>query len=178
MSASLLSLALGAAAAVALVSCGNGDGADLLPGETASQITSNLDQVELLVSEGDCIGAEDAAAEVTAQVEDLTGVDSRLKEALSEGAARLNEVVAECEEETTEESIETIEPAEEPETEVKKEKPDKTKPDKEAEEPGTTETPSPPPPSNGEGKEEGEVPPVETGPPSGGVGPGAPVGEG
>lgn len=177
----MLALALGAVAAMALVSCGGGGDADLLPGETASEINSNLDQVEQLVSEGDCVGAEDATAEVSAQVEALTGVDSRLKQALSEGAARLSEVVAGCEEVTSEETTEAIETAEEPETEKKNEKPEKSKPDKKAEEPVETENPSLPPQANGEGKgpEEGnsEGPPAETGPPSGGVGPSAPAGE-
>ena len=55
--ASVLTLALGGAAALALVSCG-GEDARLLPGETAREITANLDTVQQLTDEGDCIGAE------------------------------------------------------------------------------------------------------------------------
>jgi hypothetical protein len=183
LSASLLVLALGAAAALGLSSCGSGEGADLLPGQTASQITSNLDLVKQLASEGECIGAEDAAQEVSAQVEALGGIDKQLKQGLREGAARLNEVVEDCEEAPAEET-EAIETAEEPAPVEKPEKPEKPK--KEDKEPPAETTPekTTPPASGedeGEGNEDGngEVPPAETGAgeaPSGGVGPGAPVG--
>src|ERR1044071_6568258 len=43
---STLALALAAAAALALVSCGGGDDAKLLPGNTAQEITENLDRVQ------------------------------------------------------------------------------------------------------------------------------------
>jgi outer membrane biosynthesis protein TonB len=173
LSASILALALGLAAAMALVSCGGSSSADLLPGSTASQINSNLDQVEQLAGEGECVGAENAAAEVSTQVESLTGVDAKLKQALSEGAARLNEVLAACEEATPEEPTETTETVEEPETDQHKEKPEKPeKPKKEGEpaEESEEETEEPLPPSKGKGNEE------SGGPPSGGVGPGAPTG--
>jgi hypothetical protein len=186
LSAPLLVLVL-AAAAVGLTSCGSGGSSALLPGATASQINSNLDKVQQLVSEGDCIGAEDAAGSVSAQVEELSGVDKKLKEALSEGAQRLNEVVANCEEVPSEEeelqTLEEAQEAEEAETEKKekKEKPDKAKPEKEAEKEGEEAgNPSLPPQSNGKGKglEEGSGPPEEEGDSqSGGVGPGAPAGE-
>jgi hypothetical protein len=183
----LLALFLGAAAAVALVSCGGGD-ADLLPGTTADQIESNLDQVEELAEGGDCIGAEDAVAEVAAEVEELEGVDLKLKAALQEGTGRLSEVVSGCEEETTsseetEPSFESDVGAEEVEDEKK---PKKVKPEKEEEEP--KEEPSEeedegselPPQSNGEGEEKGKgeppaEPEAEETPPSGGVGPGVGV---
>jgi outer membrane biosynthesis protein TonB len=188
LSASLLALALGTFAALGAVACGGGDGADLLPGSTASEINSNLDQVQELVGEGECIGAADAAKEVSAQVEALEGVDKKLKDALGEGAARLNEVVAGCEEAVAEETapaIEEAEEAEEPEAEEKKEKPEKPeKPKKDAEEsPEETTTPALPPQAEGEAKghEKGseETPPTETGSggtPAGGVGPGTPAG--
>jgi hypothetical protein len=187
LSASLLALALGAVAALGLVACGSGDSADLLPGGTASEITANLDQVEQLAGEGDCVGAADAAQAVSAQVEALGGVDKKLKLALQEGATRLNEVVVSCEEAPSEEEeLPAIEPAEElEEVEDKKEKPEKPeKPKKEVEETpeeGET-TPTLPPQAEGKAKghEEGEeeAPPAETGEgtPSGGVGPGAPAG--
>ena len=98
----LLAFLLGAASAVALASCGGGSNADLLPGTTAEQIESNLNLVEELAADEDCIGAEDAVAEVAAEVEELEGVDLKLKTALQEGTGRLSEVVSRCEEETTE----------------------------------------------------------------------------
>ncbi len=105
--ASVLALVLGAAVAVALASCGSGEDAQLLPGDTAREITANLDTVQQLADEGECVGAGDAAEEVSSQVEALEGVDEKLQQALERGAVRLNEVVAACEEVTTE----AIEPA-------------------------------------------------------------------
>src|SRR6476620_9998255 len=96
LSASALASTLGLAAAIGLASCGGGESADLLPGSTASQINANLSQVERLAGEGECVGAQDAAAQVSEQVEALTGIDAELKQALSEGAAKLNEVVVSC----------------------------------------------------------------------------------
>jgi outer membrane biosynthesis protein TonB len=178
--ASLIVLALGATAALGLAACGGGSDAELLPGDTAGEINSNLDQVEQLANEGDCLGASDAAQAVSLQVEALGGVDTELKQALQEGASRLNEVVAGCEEATTEEeTVPSIEEAEEPEPEEKEkkkvEKPEK--PEKEAEEPEEGTEPSLPPQAEGKAKgHEEEAPPVEGGgTPSGGVGPGAPV---
>ena len=92
----------------ALSACG-GEDAKLLPGETAREITANLDSVKQLSDEGDCVGAESAAAQVGEQIEALGGVDRKLKEALDNGAERLNEVVDECEEA---EEPETVAPAE------------------------------------------------------------------
>jgi hypothetical protein len=100
--ASILAIALGALAALGMVACGGGDSADLLPGGTASEITANLDQVKDLATAGDCVGAEAAAQSVSTQIEELGGVDEKLKQALRDGATRLNEVVAGCEEATTE----------------------------------------------------------------------------
>src|SRR5207342_567217 len=96
-----IALALGVATAFALASCG-GEDAKLLPGATAAEISENLDTVKQLASEGECVGAADAAEEVSAQVEALGGLDPELKQALERGAARLSEVVATCEETTTE----------------------------------------------------------------------------
>jgi hypothetical protein len=188
LSASLLAVALGAVAALGLVACGSGGNADLLSGGTASEITENLDTVRELAAESECIGAENAAQEVSVQIDSLGGVDKQLKQALREGAERLTQVVEECEEAPSEET----EPALEAEEEVeavgvgkndKPEKPEKSKPQKEAPVKTTTNQ-SPPPQASEEGKgtEAGhaETPPVEegggTGPPSGGVGPGAPAG--
>jgi septal ring-binding cell division protein DamX len=183
LTAPLLALALGAAAAVALVSCGSGSNAKLLPGNTASQITANLDEVKRLAQSGECVGAEDAAQQVSDQIDALGGVDKTLKQALREGAARLNEVVAECEESSTE----TVAPASVPTTtestgakpakKPKGPKPPKTtspattptEPTAPTATPTTPTTPTTPaPPTDGGG----------TGAPSGGVGPGAPTGSG
>jgi outer membrane biosynthesis protein TonB len=189
LSASLLALALLALAALGLSACGDSS-PDLLPGSTAGEITSNLDQVKELATAGDCVGAEDAAQAVSSQIEELNGVDKKLKQALREGATRLNEVVAGCEEAEIEETVPAVEPAEELQEEEAaketKEKPDKSskagKPEKETTEEPEAETTLPP---QAEGKakgheeqEEAEVPPpAESGGTSaGGVGPAAPAG--
>jgi hypothetical protein len=178
----LLAFLLGAASAVGLVSCGGGNDAQLLPGTTADQIESNLDQVAELAAAEDCVGAEDAVAEVAAEVEELQGVDVKLKTALQEGTAKLREVVGRCEEETTEEEAEPVlETDVEAEEVEKEEKPKKEKPEKEDEEPAETgeetsegEVPDLAP---GKGEEQGDSgeesvkPEAEETPSSGGVGP-------
>lgn len=186
LSALLIVFALGAIAALALASCGSGDDANLLPGTTAEEIESNLDQVELLAAEEDCFGAEDAVAQVAAEVEELEGVDPKLKRALEEGTAKLSEVVGRCEEETTEEtepSVETeVEPEEvedEKEKKPKKEKPEREEP-AEPEETPEDEGTTLPPQANGKAEEKGGGPPpaepeAEETPSSGGVGPGVGV---
>ncbi|HWA53869.1 MAG TPA: hypothetical protein VG816_06820 [Solirubrobacterales bacterium] len=187
---STLALALGALTAVVLVSCGGGEDAKLLPGNTAQEITENLDRVQQYAEEGECVGAEDAVGEVTTQVESLQGVDPKLVEALRRGAARLGEVVASCEEETTEEvstdeesvsteETERIPPGQEKKEEKEREKEERDR-EKEAEkaakeaEKAEKEPPTAEPP-------EKEAPPATTpdegGPgASGGVGPSAPAG--
>jgi len=180
LTALFLAFALGIAGAVGLVSCGGGKSADLLPGTTADQIESNLDQVDELAAEEDCVGAEDAVAAVTAEVEELEGVDLKLKAALQEGAAKLSEVVSRCAEETTSEETEpALETNVEPEVEDEK-KPKKEKPEKEEKEPAEKEEPAEegpelPPQANGKGEEKGGgEPPAESEeetPSSGGVGP-------
>lgn len=200
LSALLVALALGAASAMALASCGGGSNADLLPGTTADQINSNLDQVQRLVNEGDCVGAEDGVAAVMTEVEDLNGVDRKLKAALEEGATRLSEVVTECEETSSEETEPTLESdveaeeleREEQEAEEKagkaKEKAEKhtKEPSEETTEPDEEEGGNLPPQSHGEGKAKGhetvpppaaEAPVEEEESPSGGVGPAEGVGE-
>jgi hypothetical protein len=190
--ASLLALAVAGAAAVVLSACGEED-AQLLPGETAREITANLDTVQRLADEGDCVGAESAALQVGEQVETLAGVDPKLKRALEEGAVRLNEVVASCEEEleavSPEETTDETEPdnadregdeeeKKEREKEEKKEEKEAEKEEKEAE---REEEPSLPPQAKGEGKglddEEGTGPgdSGEGGGSSGGVSPSSPA---
>lgn len=182
-----LLLVLAIACASALAACGEED-AQLLPGETAREITANLESVQQLAAEGDCVGAESAAEQVGEQIAALEEVDPKLKQALEQGAARLEEVIASCEE-----PDEAIAPATIPdeEAEDEDEKPAKEKKEKkekqpkdegEAEEPESS--PQPPPQAQGEakGQEKGNGPPPseeESGEePSGGVSPGAPAGEG
>ena len=186
LTASLLAFSLAALLAVALSACGGSD-AELLPDRTASEIESNLDEVARLAAEDECIGAADAARQVSSDIDALGGVDAKLKQALSEGASRLNELVANCEEEPAEEEVEAFEPEEELESAEKAEKPKKAekeeKPEKAEKEEAETEAPeeeastSPPPQESGKGKglEEGQSPPEGGGSPSGGVGPGTPV---
>jgi hypothetical protein len=190
--ASTLALGLGAALATVPLACG-GEDARLLPGETAREITANLETVKQLSDEGDCVGAESAAAQVSGQIEELGGVDPELKQALREGSERLEEVIGECEE-----SAEAVAPAvvpeeeegkeeEKPSKEEKRAEKEREKEEKEAEKPppapaeqeGSAQLPAQ---AKGEGKglENGNGPPAdgEEGggeAPSGGVGPGSPV---
>lgn len=191
---SLLAIALGAAA-IALGACGEED-AQLLPGGTAREITANLKAVKVLADEGDCVGAESAALQVSEQVEAVEGVDERLKRALRQGAVRLNEVVTECEEAV--EAVPDVPPAEvesptpekereEAEKQKQKDEDDKeneredeqAEEEEEAEEVEETE-PVLPPQAEGEGKgvENGNGPSGGQGGSSGGLGPGSPAGEG
>lgn len=92
--ASLLLAAL--AVGLLLSACGGGGNGELLPGATADQITSNLDQVRESFESGDCEKAEDTVAQVSTEVDDLNKVDVELKNALKNGAAKLSEVVSSC----------------------------------------------------------------------------------
>jgi len=185
LSAVLIAFALGAASAMTLGACGGGSDADLLPGATANEIESNLDEVARLAAEGDCIGAEVAVADVVAEVEELREVDLRLKAALQEGTAKLSQAVGRCEEEGLEETEPTTESDVEDEEVEDEKKAKKEKPGKEEEEPSQEpgeddEGPELPPQSNGKGEEKGEgAPPTEPEgeetSPSGGVGPGVGV---
>ncbi len=169
LAAFVLALALGSIAALALVSCGNED-AKLLPGNTAEEITENLDVVKQLANEGECVGAADATQEVSSQVEALDGVDEKLKQALQRGTTRLNEVVSTCDESTTEalppatEATTTEEAENEPPGQEKKAEKEEEKEEKEEEkqeekegqaEPETTTTPTEPTTT--------EPPPTESG---------------
>ncbi|HJZ37597.1 MAG TPA: hypothetical protein VJ204_15110 [Solirubrobacterales bacterium] len=79
-----------------LSACGGGGNGELLPGATADQITSNLDQVQASYESGDCEKAENAVAQVSTEVDDLNKVDVELKKALKNGALKLSEVVNNC----------------------------------------------------------------------------------
>ena len=183
LTASLLALAIGAAAALALTSCGGSD-AKLLPGNTAQEISANLDSVQKLVEAGECVDAEDAALQVSTQVEGLEGIDPKLKQALQKGAERLTEVVDACEEAVDTEEEETLptttESAEKPEKEKKPKKvePEETQPQEEEPTKPPAE-PTLPPQAKGEAKGHEEAPVEEGGgEPSGGIGPGSAAGEG
>lgn len=195
--ASLLALALGTALVLGLSACGEED-AQLLPGETAREITANLDAVKQLADEGDCVGAAAASEQVGEQVEALDNVDRRLKQALEQGTERLEEVIAGCEEA----EVEAIEPAtalpeeEEEEPEDEREEGDEGRGENgnngkgrgegggrdeapaQQKEPQTEPTPKPTPEPEGKGQGKGEeAPPAEEGP-SGGIEPSSPVEQG
>lgn len=186
LTAPLLAFATAAVAALALSACGGGS-ANLLPGKTASEIESNLDQVAKLAGEGECVGAENAAQEVSAEIEGLGDVDAKLKQALNEGASRLNEVVASCEEAEPVEELEPVEPEEEaePTEKANAKKAEKVEKQEQEEQEGKgeeAEETTAPPPANGKAKgaengqgPEGAGPRGQTEAPSGGVGPGTAV---
>lgn len=169
----LLAVTLGVAAAVALVSCGGGGDAKLLPGDTAKEITANLDKVTELSSTGDCTAAQDAAQQVSDQIDALGGVDKQLKQALRDGARRLNEVVAaNCASTSVATTTDTSTTTDTPRTTTTAKKPPKKTPTTTATTPTTTSTQTTPTttpttptttPTTGGGG---------SGPPSGGVGAG------
>jgi hypothetical protein len=84
------------AAGLLLSACGSNGNGELLPGTTASQIESNLDQVRASTKEGNCEAAEDAVAAVSTEIDGLHKVDKELKAALKQGALKLSEVVSNC----------------------------------------------------------------------------------
>jgi len=92
--ASLVLAAL--AVGLLLAACGGGSNDELLPGATADQITSHLDQVRTSYEAGDCEQAEVGVANVSTEVDELGKVDAQLKKALKQGAAKLSEVVSTC----------------------------------------------------------------------------------
>ena len=183
----ILVLAIAAAAAIALAACGSGSDAKLLPGTTAQEINENLDAVQQLVDEGECVDAADAALQVSSEVESLRNIDTKLKQILEQGASRLNEVVDTCQEateETIEEAVAEPETTEEEpkkkEKKPKKAKPDETQPEEKEEEAKPPTEKELPPQAKGEAKGHDEAPPTEeeSGEPSGGIGPGSAAGEG
>lgn len=188
--ATLLFAAL--AAGLLLAACGSNGGAELLPGTTAGQIESNLDQVRASSSEGNCEAAEIAVGEVSTEIDNLQKVDKELKKALKQGAAKLSEVVSSCglkeeeaeqakaeeEQETEEEEQAALEAEEEElaEEEVEKEQKDQEREEKaqekaeeRAEQPGPSEENEESGPNGkakGHEEEEIETPEEEVIPPS------------
>jgi hypothetical protein len=196
-----------AALAVGLLlsACGGGGNGELLPGTTADQITSNLDQVRESYESGDCEKAENAVAQVSTEVDDLNKVDVKLKNALKNGALKLSEVVNNCgaaeeaeeakAEEAAEEEQAQIEGEEaEAEEEAFLEEQKEEERDQKAEEKAEKEAEKAEPPTGGEESPKGEakglekqeeetVPPPtdeseEVTPPAAGGGPAGGVGPG
>jgi hypothetical protein len=199
--ASLVLVAL--AAGLLLAGCG-GSKAELLPGTTADQIISNLDQVRANAEEGNCEGAEAGVAAISTEVDELQKVDTKLKKALEHGALKLSTVVSTCgaaeeeaeekanEEAEEQEQVESEEAAEEEafeqEKEQEREEKAKEKAENEAEESGPpTGGEESEVPGEGKGHEKQEeveppseeteevTPPAEGEGPAGGIGPGASV---
>jgi hypothetical protein len=163
----IVALALGAAAAVGLVSCGGSDD-ELLPGSDASQILDNLDSVEEEVAVGDCDGAISAAQQVRDQVEGLPrSVDTELRQQLAQGAQRLEDLAAnDCEEPPT--VTETTETTDE-DTETKETQPTETEPTQTA--PTETQPTETEPTETAPPTATATIPPTSGGG-SGGIGPG------
>ncbi len=177
-----------AALAVGLLpaACGGGGSNELLPGTTADQITSNLDQVRESYEAGDCEAAEEGVGKVSTEVDELGKVDAQLKKALRHGAAKLSVVVSTCgaaeeaeeqkaEEEAYEEEQSQLEAEEEAraeeeafekgqkteEREEKAEEKAQEKAEKQAEQPGPEEGEGPNGKAKGHEKQEEIEPPVE-----------------
>jgi hypothetical protein len=132
--ATLLFAAL--AAGLLLAACGSNSNGELLPGTTATEIESNLDQVRSNAEEGNCEAAEIASAEVSTEVDGLQKVDKQLKKALKEGAAKLSELVSSCgvkEEEAEQAEEEKAQEAEEDEEQAALEAEEEEAAEKEAE---------------------------------------------
>ena len=188
---------LAALVVVAVAGCGEED-AELLPGGTASEINANLDAVKQLSDEGDCVGAESAAQQVSEQVEALGGIDPKLKRALENGARKLNEVVDECEEaepepvetspteeeapeadEDEERKQEDRERKEQKEQEKEQRESERDEREREGEQGPGSEGEGPPEEKPGKGGGPPPAPPGQSGEePSGGVEPADPVDEG
>lgn len=94
--ASLVLAAL--AVGLLLAACGGSSKDKLLPGPTADQISSHLDQVRVSYQAGDCEKAEQGVANVSTEVDELGKVDAQLKKAMRQAAAKLSVVVSTCRE--------------------------------------------------------------------------------
>jgi chemotaxis protein histidine kinase CheA len=201
--ASLVLAAL--AVGLLLAACGGSSNDELLPGPTADQINSHLDQVRASYRAGECEKAEEGVANVSTEIDELGKVDAQLKKALRQGAAKLSDVVSTCKaqeeekeqatEEAEQDELEEAEAEELAEAEAEEEKAlekaekeeekaekEQEKAEKEAEQPepptGGEESP------NGKGKgpqeqEEIETPgEIEVTPPNPGEGPAGGIGPG
>lgn len=185
LATALLALALGAAAAFALVSCGDDeeDEQALLPGDTAEAILANLDAVEEAVAAGECDEAAENVETIQNQIAALDRpVSRKLRQNLSEGAELLAERIAEecepaaattAETTVTTESTETTDTTDEETTETTEttgEEPTTTDETTTTQEPAQPEPPTEPPAQ----PEPPTTPPED----SGGVSPGGVAGGG
>src|ERR1700729_1208005 len=159
-----------AALAVGLLlsACGGGGNGELLPGTTADQITSNLDQVLASYENGDCEKAENAGAQVSTEVDDLNKVDVELKKALKNGALKLSEVVNSCGEAEEAEEAKAEEKSEEEQAQIEGEEAEaeeeafleeqkEEERDKKAEKKAAKEEEKAEPPTGGEESPKGEA---------------------
>jgi hypothetical protein len=108
-------LLLSTAVVAGFAGCGE-DRSNLLPGDTAREIEANLDTVDSLVAEGNCIEALEASEDVRSQVEALpNSVDPVLRRNLLDGVTELQIKVQDtCEEADSEAPAVEPEPAPEP----------------------------------------------------------------
>jgi cell division septation protein DedD len=92
-----IALLLGLACA-ALVACGGGSGADLIPAGKASRIEAQLDRIRAAVDAGSCTRLPDDVATLQQQVNALpSSVDPELRSRLQEGVDNLAQIsVEEC----------------------------------------------------------------------------------
>jgi hypothetical protein len=196
-----------AALAVGLLlsACGGGGNGELLPGTTAAQLNTNVDQVEQSFEGGDCEKAEIGVAQVSTEVDGLNQVDPKLKKALKNGALKLSEVVNSCGEAEEAEEAKAEEKAEEEQAQIEGEEAEaeeeaffeeekEEERDQKAEEKAEKEAEKAEPPTGGEESPKGEgkglekqeeetVPPPtdeteELTPPAAGGGPAGGVGPG
>jgi hypothetical protein len=83
------SLLAAAACAAALAACG-GDEDGSIPTDSGEALISQLDAVQDRISEGDCVGAQSAAAAVVDQVDELPeAVDGELRKTLVDASTNL-----------------------------------------------------------------------------------------
>jgi hypothetical protein len=82
-----------------LAACGeSSDDSKLLTASSAAELRTTLAEVQQNVENGDCTGAQQQVALLDQQVTSLAGVDANLRDALTSGVSRLQQLVStECE---------------------------------------------------------------------------------
>jgi hypothetical protein len=89
--------AVAALAALLAAGCGGGNGGRSIPGERAQALLAKLAQVESRFDRGKCGGASSAVGQLDAEVRTLPrSVDSDVRRTLTDGVARLDDLVADC----------------------------------------------------------------------------------
>lgn len=179
----LLSVALGALAAVALASCGGDDDDDgTIPPENASAMLQDLDDARGELDELDCDSLGDAAGNLLDEINNLPDtVDPEVRTALVEGAQNLQSQASDesqCEPATTEQTTTEPPTTEETTTEpTTTEETTTTEPEEDKEKPPKEPKPAPEDDDEGEGggppvtpPGQGGQPPGQAPPESGGVG--------